>query len=210
MTFSQYDSTERRNRLLTKLNLKPEHIEKLKTLTNAKEGKRYEFLGFALDLETSYLRDLLSKDAKITEWQIQMISVLLQHYSQATQTPKTGNLTKFTDLPGGYAYERAFNQRAIQPIAQAFGDNPAELVEAAQLLGGKPLGYGDASAEISALEGLPVVCIVWGSHEFPASASILYDSSASSFLPTEDLAILGELTTARLVDAKTSLKTKKK
>jgi hypothetical protein len=195
---------------LTKLNLKPEHTEKLKTLTNAKEGKRYEFLGFALDLETSYLRDLLSKDARITEWQIQMISVLLQHYSQATQTPKTGNLTKFTDLPGGYAYERAFNQRAIQPIAQAFGDKPAELIEAAQLLGGKPLGYGDASAEISALEGLPIVYIVWGAHEFPASASILYDSSASSYLPTEDLAVLGELATARLVDAKTSLKTKKK
>jgi len=195
---------------LTKLNLKPEHVEKLKALTNAKEGKRYQFLGYTLDLETCYLRDLLSKDTRINEWQVQMLSVLLQHYSQATQTPKTGNLTKFTDLPGGYAYERAFNQRAIQPIAQAFGGNPTELIEVAQLLEGKPLGYGDASTEIPALESLPIVYIVWGSHEFPASASILYDSSASSYLPTEDLAVLGEVTTARLVDAKTILARKKK
>ena len=195
---------------MPKLNLKSEHLEKIKALANVKDGKRYEFLGYSLDLEKGIFHDLLSKDSRHTEWQIQMMSVLLAHYSQATKTPTTGNLVKFKDLPGGYAYERAFNQRAIQPIAQAFGDNPAKLIEAAQLLGGKPLGYGDASVEVSALEGLPITYIVWGAHEFAASASILFDSSASSYLPTEDLAVLGEVTTARLVDAQKVLVMNKK
>jgi hypothetical protein len=118
-------------------------------------------------------------------------------------------VVKFKDLPGGYAYERAFNQRAIQPIAKVFGEKPADLVEAARALGGKPMDFGDASAEIPALEGIPIVYIVWGAHEFPAIASILYDSSACHYLPTEDLAVLGEFTTSRLIAAKSSLEAKK-
>jgi hypothetical protein len=42
------------------------------------------------------------------------------------------------------------------------------------------------------------VYIVWKADEFSATASVLFDQSASEYLPTEDLAVLGELTTARL------------
>ncbi len=139
-----------------------------------------------------------------------MLSVLLLHYSQATQTPLTGNLVKFHDLPGGYAYERAFKQRAIQPVAEAFGASPLDLVAAASVFGGKQLAFGDASSEIPALEGIPITYVVWGEHEFPASANILYDSSACRYLPTEDLAVLGEFTTQRLIEAQASLKAQKK
>lgn len=127
-----------------------------------------------------------------------VLNVLLSHYAQAKPTPKTGRLTKFKDLPGGYAYEAAFVHRAIDPIANAFGDCPETLIEAAQLLGGKQLEIGDAAAEVPALEGLPIIYIVWGADEFPASATVLFDESAISYLPTEDLAVLGEITTYRL------------
>lgn len=108
---------------------------------------------------------------------------------------------KFRDLPGGPAYELAFLQRAVQPLVEAFGENPETLVAAAKLLGGWSLSHGDASAEVSALEGIPLVYIVWKADEFSATANVLYDESASSYLPTEDLAVLGELASNRLIKA---------
>jgi hypothetical protein len=35
--------------------------------------------------------------------------------------------------------------------------------------------------------------------EFPASANVLFDASASHYLPTEDLAVLGGMLTGRLI-----------
>ena len=182
---------------MIKLNLPKQTIEKLQTLT---ETIRYDFLGFTLDLQKSVITDNFGQAAKnYSEWHIQLLSTLLAHYSTANPVPLSGKLVKFKDLPGGYAYEGAFIKRAIQPIAEVFGGNPQELHRAAALLGGKPLNLGDASVEIIALKGIPLTVILWGAEEYPASASILYDQSASNYLPTEDIAVLGELTTNRLI-----------
>ncbi len=126
----------------------------------------------------------------------------------AEETPRTGKLVKFKDLPGGYAFERAFIQRAVDPISQIFSDDPSGLVEAAEVFGGKRLNYGDVSVEIPALEGIPMVFILWAAQEFPATANLLFDESGSCFLDTENLAVLGELTTHRLLKADSILKEK--
>ena len=146
---------------MTKLNLQAEQLEKLRHLAKVGKDQTFHFLGYTLDLKTSEFHDLLEKDAVLSEWGYQIMTALLVHYSLANETPMSGKLVKFRDLPGGYAYEQAFVQRAVDPIAQVFGNNPAELVEAAKLLGGKRLDYGDLSVEISALEGIPLsVCPV--------------------------------------------------
>ncbi len=186
---------------MTKLNLQLEHLTRIRELAKVEKGCPFVFLGCSLNLETGDFKDLIAEGRVLSEWAVQVLSVLLFHYSLAIPVSKTGRLVKFKDLPGGYAYERAFFQKAVQPIAKVFGDDPAKLVEAAKLIGGKPLDLGDASVEIPALEGIPVTCILWGEDEFPASASVLFDESASCFLPTEDLAGLGELTTFRLTEA---------
>jgi hypothetical protein len=143
--------------------------------------------------------------ARLTQWHIQLLAALLTHYSQGKPTPLTGKLVKFKDLPGGYAYERAFNKRAIKPLAEYFGEKPQLLPKVGRLFGGIQLDYGDASVEITALKGIPLTFILWKAEEFPASANILYDQSASNYLPTEDLAVLGEITTGRLMEAKDKL-----
>ena len=56
--------------------------------------------------------------------------------------------------------------------------------------------------EILTLKGIPLTFILYVPDEFGAAANIRYDESAASFLPTEDLAVLGELTTLRLIEAK--------
>jgi hypothetical protein len=190
---------------LTKLKLKNDELEKLRELTCTPKSNEYFFLGYALDLETAELRDLLNEDANLGETETYAITVLLSHYVSTKRTPKSGKLMKFMDLPGGAAYERAFLQRAVQPLAQAFGANPSALLDAAKLLKGVSLGHGDVSVEIQALEGIPVVYILWAAGEFAASASVLFDESASAYLPTEDLAVLAELTTTRLMRAQESV-----
>jgi hypothetical protein len=194
---------------LTKLDLEPSALEKLRRLTRTNSGAAYHFLGYSFDLDTGDFQDLLTKDALPTEWQIQILSALLSHFSMAIQTPLRGKLVKFKDLPGGYAYEKAFVQRAVQPVAQVFGDNPEQLVETAKRFGGKRVDFGDAAVEVPVLEGVPLVYILWAAGEFPASASVLFDESASFFLDTEALAGLGEITTSRLIQAHSILSAKK-
>ncbi len=185
-----------------RLRLQQEQLEQLCKLFNAEKGSKYQWLGYSLNFENGNIQDLLDSNTHHTEAEIHILTVLLSHYLQAKPTARTGKLIKFKDLQGGYAYERAFLQRAVQPIAQTFGENPAELLEAGKLLKGTSLALGDASVEIPALEGIPLAYIVWEKSEFPATASILYDETAGHYLPTEDLAILAEVTTSRLIKAR--------
>lgn len=189
---------------MTNLNLPPQTLQKLKTTINT-QNNNYTFLGYTLNLQTGDLTDNLNQ-ISFKEFSIAVIPVLLNHYAQSNPAPLTGNLIKYKDLPGGHAYEGAFSHRAIEPIAKSFGGNPEQLLKAAELLGGKPLSMGDASFVVEALKGIPLTFILWGAEEFPAEASILYDESAGGLLPTEDLAVLGELVTVRLLFAKQKIK----
>jgi hypothetical protein len=183
-----------------RLNFDTHTLTRLKHLT---ETGCYEFLGFTLNLEDSTIIDNLDPFAqKLSEaLVVKLIVPLLTHYTMGIPSALTGQLIKFKDLPGGYAYEVAFINRAVKPLEQVFGENPARLAEVVEFLGGRRLSLGDCSAEISALHGIPLTFILYGSDEFGASANILYDASASGFLPTEDLAVLGELAVLRLIEA---------
>jgi len=160
-------------------------------------GNRLELLGYSLDLDSGEIRDQLKKDTVSCDKDAETLLVLLAHYAAAEPAEITGKLVKFRDLPGGYAYEEAFNKRVIQPLATVFENKPEGLVQAAKLLKGIALNYGDSSVQIPFLE-VHVVCILWKTEEFPASATVLFEESASRVLPTEDLAVLAELITIRL------------
>ena len=187
---------------LFKLDLEKQTKEKLLAIIGRVS---FDFLGFTLDLKKGTITDKLGNGSAIlSERHIQILATLLSHYAQANPKRPEGKLVKFKDLPGGTSYEQAFIQRAIQPIADYFGKNPKKLIQAAKKLGGKDLDFADASFEIDALKGIPLRYTLWGTEEFEASANILYDQSASNYLPTEDLAVLGELTTGRLIQAAVS------
>lgn len=186
--------------MVLKTNIGAQALRKLQKITGVNS---YEFLGFNLNLKERELTDNLDKASRDVDLGLaQTIDTLLVHYSKAKLAPLSGKMVKFKDLPGGYAYEGAFIKRAIQPIEYVFGENIKSLVKAAELLGGFKLELGDVSIQITALKNIPLTYILYGIEEFPASANILYDESASYYLPTEDLAMLGEITTMRLIEAK--------
>jgi len=187
--------------------LQADEIRQLKRLVHS-GCNCLELLGYTVDLDSGDVCDRLEKGRLCSERDVEILHVLLAHYAAAEPVERTGKLMKFRDLPGGYAYEKTFIQRVIQPIATIFGDKPEALVEAAKLLNGVALTYGDSSVEIPVLE-IPIVYILWKTGEFPASATTLFDESASHYLPTEDLAVLAELTTIRLEQSWITLRKRK-
>lgn len=150
---------------LTRLTLSDDELAKLERLSCSNK-RRLEFLGYAVDLETGKAHDHLREAAICSEGTFQLLTILLRHYSDANPVGRIGKLVKFRDLPGGHAYEATFVQRAIKPIERTFGDKTATLVEAAKPLGGTELRYGEASVEIPALKGIPIVYILWGRTSF--------------------------------------------
>jgi hypothetical protein len=157
------------------------------------------FLGFVVNLTSGEIHDSLKAHGEVDRLEFEVLQVLLRHYARAEPVERAGILVKFACLPGGYAYEKAFLKRAVEPVAEAFGDEPERLVECAEKLGGFAVSFGDCAVEVPALPRVPLTIVVWRRSEFPATATILYDQTVNNYLPTEDLAVLGELTTARLL-----------
>jgi len=176
-------------------NLHANQMRTLKGRLGFKAEGPLEFFAYSLELTSGRIFDKL-KGKYITK--TETLYALLSHYAKNDPIERVRKLIKFRDLPGGYAYDAAFTRRAAHPIAEMFRVKPKRLVKVAEPLNGIEAKYGDLSVEIPALPKVPLVYILWKSNEFPASSNILLDVSASHYLPTEDIAALGEITTARL------------
>ncbi len=180
-------------------NLKLQSEELKQLIQQLKTEKDYQFLGYNLNLGSGEFSDTFEKEPNVME--TYAVTILLRHYLQGTPLVMGGKLIKFEELPGGHSYRKAFGERAISPITQNFGCYPQGLVDAAKRLGGKQLGFGDASVDIPTIGEISLVYVLWAEGEFPSSANVLFYESANSHLPTEDLAVLGELTSHRLLKA---------
>jgi hypothetical protein len=129
--------------------------------------------------------------------------VLLLHYLlRADGAPMASKWIAFRNLPGGLGYDAAFEGRANQRLVRAFGTDRPAFEAAARFVGGEPLTFGDASFLFRVLPRLWLAVVLYlADDEFPASANVLFDASASHYLPTEDLAVLGGLLASRLIKA---------
>jgi hypothetical protein len=104
------------------------------------------------------------------------------------------------EIPDGLNYYSTFTKRALKPLIDNFGQEQARLIEAAGKMGGRKAEYGDVSAVISAFPHVPLTFVLWrGDEEFPAAASILFDSSITEYLAVEDVIVLSEVLAWRLV-----------
>jgi hypothetical protein len=118
--------------------------------------------------------------------------ILILHYIiTAKGTPNTGKLIGFKQVPGGLFEYASLSREVLAPLLDQFGKEPERLVEAAANLGGSEAGYGDTAVSIKAFPNVPVVIVLWrGDDEFPPNARILFDSTVSNYLSTEDMSVL--------------------
>jgi len=129
--------------------------------------------------------------------------LLLMHYLlTADGMPQGAAWIAFRNLPGGLGYDAAFQGRASMRLARTFGRDGSAFEAAARALGGESLSFGDASFSFRALPCVWLAVVLHlADDEFPAAASVLFDDSASHYLPTEDLAVLGGVLAGRLIKA---------
>lgn len=120
--------------------------------------------------------------------------ILMLHYLvTAKGTPPTGKPIGFKQLPGGCFEHGSFSREILAPLLDRFGKEPERLLEAAAKLGGVKASYGNVAVSIKAFPRVSVIIVLWrGDDEFPPNASILFDSTVTDYLSTEDMTVLCE------------------
>lgn len=184
-------------------------VDRLNSLL-ARNSKTLKFLAYEVTIAPPEIRDTLEDKDLLDKREVNVLWLLLSHLSKTKLQQITGKLISFRDLPGGHAYDNAFRRNAVMPVSETFGKDPRNLIKAGKLLGGCSKKFGDCSIEIPTLPKIALTYVLWGEDEFPAQANILFDESASDFLPTEDLAVLAEITTMRLKTANIVVKRKER
>ncbi len=117
--------------------------------------------------------------------------LILHYFTQARGTPITNKIIAFKELPEGANYFPTFSKRAIKPLLDHFGRAPEQLIGAAEELGSHKVNYGDVAVTINAFTYVPITLVLWrGDEEFSPEGSILFDSTISDYLSTEDIIVL--------------------
>lgn len=122
---------------------------------------------------------------------IQQQTLFLHYLATAGGDSLQNEWITFKELPGGAIYTGPYQNRTIKPFLKYFGEQPRRFQKIAASLGGISAAFGDLCMILRPFPRVPIGFVLWeGDEEFPPSANILYDASASSYLPTEDYALL--------------------
>jgi hypothetical protein len=110
----------------------------------------------------------------------------------------------YRQLPGALSAGSVFHRTVINPLIEAFGEDAEGFEHACRSLGGTYLsGSGDAAFTFLALPRLPMAVVLYlGEEGLPPSVNVLFDATASGYLPTEDLILIGEYLSAALLEQK--------
>jgi hypothetical protein len=128
-------------------------------------------------------------------------SLLILHYFiRAKGVPTTNKIITYQELPQGALYFPMFAKRVIKPILTHFGQEPQRLITVAEKLGGHKADGGDIAVTINAFRRVPVTIVLWrGDDEFAPEGSILFDDTISDYLLAEDIVVLCETISWKLV-----------
>lgn len=127
--------------------------------------------------------------------------LILHYFTQANGTPPTGKQITYRDLPGGLVYYPTFIKRTMKPLIDAFGKKPALLLGVGKLLNARQGEIGDASLIIDAFAHVPINIILWqGDGELAAESNLLFDANITDYLTSEDVTIVCETITWRLIN----------
>jgi hypothetical protein len=108
----------------------------------------------------------------------------------------------FRELPNGLFYAQAFQGYTGAALIRDLNGDLAAFKRASEKLQGMALAIGDAGYAFQVLPRLKLAVIMWaGDDEFPAQAQVLFQETASHYLITDGLAIVGSLLIGQLVKA---------
>jgi hypothetical protein len=146
------------------------------------------------------------KDDRLPDFQLAM---LLYYLVTADGTPLTGKWVSFADLPGGRMYNAAFQGYSGDEVVKALGFDLDGFKSVCLKIGCEPIDVGSASFVFQALPHVPLMLTYWlGDEDFPSSCKMLFDESASHYLPIDACAILGSMLTGKVIKSASNLTAK--
>jgi hypothetical protein len=129
--------------------------------------------------------------------------LILQYLLLADGAPLENTWVSLRNLPHGAFYEQAFQSYSGNLLVRTFRGDVDSFRAVARGLGGEPVEMGDAAFRFWVFPRLPLAVVYWsGGGEFPDSAQVLFDNSASHYHHLEILAHLGGMLCERLVEAR--------
>jgi hypothetical protein len=128
--------------------------------------------------------------------------VILQYLLLADGAPVENTWVSLRNLPHGAFYEQAFQSYSGNLLVRSFRGDVESFRTIARGLGGEPIEMGDAAFRFWVLPRLPLAVVYWsGGGEFPDSAQVLFDNSASHYHHLEMLAHFGGMLCERIVES---------
>jgi hypothetical protein len=132
-------------------------------------------------------------------------ALFLYYLLTANGTPLSGRWVSFADLPEGRMYNAAFQGYTGDEISKTFGLQIEDFNRACKQADGHSLELGDAAYRFQALPRLELLAVYHlGDEDFPSSCKVLFDGSATHYLPIDGCAILGSLLTRKILAAHNS------
>jgi hypothetical protein len=146
------------------------------------------------------------------------IAIVVLHYlmtadgtppAEMVALPRDRWLT-FRQLPDGLFYAQAFAGHAEGLLAERFGSDAAGFRRATAAVGGtvydaRPgggLAPPDVASRFQAFPRVAVLAQLWeGDEEFPGRVQMLFDAAVAHYLPTEDIAGVGDWLAHKLAHA---------
>lgn len=155
-------------------------------------------------LNEPYLVDIRSGEIKHEEKeekpQLRDKIIMLHYLVDAKGTPLTGKLLTYAQIEGGRFYFPVFQKRTIDPMIRTFSQDPDSLIRRAEKYGGERERYGDLSVSFRPLPKIKIYMVIWkGDNEVPPNGNILFDRNIVDYLCAEDIAVLTEILTWRLI-----------
>lgn len=159
----------------------------------------------------------LSHGGLVDEATVAETVIALHYLARAAGPLDLSDPVRFQGLPGSGAYVAAFRAHAEVPLIQRFGDDGRAFVSAARALGGVPVGARSSAAdgdtedefredEFEVMWSLPFLpCLPLGvrlglaEDAMPAECVMVFPRRAGFVQHVEDLAVAGELLSARLL-----------
>jgi hypothetical protein len=129
-------------------------------------------------------------------------SLVLTYLMTADGTTPSSRWIGFRELPDGMFYAQAFQGYSGGRLVRELEGGIEAFRRAAERLSGEPLAMGDAGYTFTVLPRVHLAIVYWeGDEELPSQARVLFEDSASHYLPTDGLAILGSQLIGKILKA---------
>lgn len=162
----------------------------------------FSFAFMDREIEVGYPDGFVSLDGAAA---VLAVTIVVLHYLARSVGPlDLSDPVRFQGLPGAGAYTAAFRSHAEVPLLQRFGEDAEAYVLALRALGARSSGSAEEDPEVvwevPFLPNLPLgVRLGLAEDAMPADCVIMFPRRAGFAYHVEDLAVVGEIFGARLL-----------